>query len=388
MKHSHYIALIIILFSSCYKKGSIITSNSSILEEIIIDPQKGISLSLDSLIEKVEYIKLETTDQNLIGKINQLLFTDSLIFIVDSESSRSINVFDLQGNFKHRIFHLGNGPKEYVEISNICIIPDKEQLAILDRPQHRIIYYKYNGEYVQTEQMPFAFNYFEFLKSGNKVYDIYGVNDAKLGANKESSLIVTDSINNIVYSFFKDIYNRDFFYTKNKTLRKFQEEIYYSPNITDTIYMIKDSIVEAKYHINITENNLTNVNFNTNEEFYNLLNKYYFFNGDYIELKDFTYVNIMSPWGYPSAIYVHSKKKTYLNSNTGDHPLFNFLTTAPKARYKENCIVLDVQSYRILALKDKLYKNEKYNILLDSLFKNLTEDSNPVLFFYHLNNNL
>ncbi len=261
-------------------------------------------------------------------------------------------------------------------------------MAILDRIQRRILYYKYNGEYVSTERVPFINNYFEYLESGNKAYEIYGMNDPELGSDKENSLVVTDSANNVVYSFFKDIHRSDFYYTKNRTLRKFHEGVYYTPNITDTIYCIKDSIVEAKYYIDITQNNVTDMKVTDTKQFHEMLAEHYFFNGDFIELKDFTYINIMSPWGYPSAVYVHGKKKTYLSSGTGNHPFFAFMGTAPKARYKENCIVLDVRSYQILAQKSQLYNGGEHKQLLDSLFENLTEDSNPVLFFYYLNEKL
>ena len=387
MKYVYWVILLC-LFSSCNKSSKVIQSNLSSLEEIVIDPQKGQRLPFDSLIEKIEYVKLESLNDNLIGKISQILFSDSLLFIIDSESTKSINIFDLKGNFKYRICHVGNGPKEYVDISNVCIVPNKKQLAILDRIQRRILYYKYNGEYVLTEQIPFINDYFEYLESGNKAYEIYGMNDPELGGDKENSLVVTNSVNDIIYSFFKDIYKKDFYYTKNRTLRKFQKEVYYSPNIADTIYCIKDSLVEAKYYINITQDNVTDMEIVNTEQFHKMLEDHYFFNGDFIELKNFTYINIMSPWGYPSAVYVHGKKKTYLSSGIGNHPFFAFMGTAPKARYKENCIVIDVQSYQILAQKSQLYNGERYKLLLDSLFENLTEDSNPVLFFYYLNERL
>ena len=377
--------LTVCLFSSCNKPSKAIQSDLSSLEEIIIDPQRGQRLPFDSLIGKIEYVKLESLKDNLIGKISQILFSDSLLFIIDSESTKTINVFNHQGNFKHRICHVGNGPDEYIDISNVCMVPDKKQLAVLDRAQRRILYYKYNGEYVSTEQLPFINDYFEYLESGNKAYEIYGMKDSKLGSDKENSLVVTDSVDNVVYSFFEDVYEKDFYYTKNRTLRKFDKEVYYSPNIVDTIYCIKDSLVEARYYINITQNNITDTEVSNTEQFHKMLEDHYFFNGDFIELKDFTYINIMSPWGYPCAVYVHGKKKTYLSSGIGNHPFFTFMDAAPKARYKENCIVMDVQSYQILALKEQLYRDDRYRQLLDSLFEDLTEDSNPVLFFYYLN---
>ena len=386
MKHLSIVLIACLLFS-CSKPSGSVNTDLSALEEIIIDPQNGEKLSLDSLIENVEFIKLESLDENLIGKISQILFSDNLLFIVDSESTKSINIFDLKGNFIHRIHHVGNGPEEYVDISNVCIVPHKNELAILDRAQRRTLYYNFSGKYVSTEQIPFINNYYEYLESGNKAFEIYGMKDSVLGNDKDNSLVVTDSVHNVIYSFFKDIYRRNFYYTKNKTIRKFDKEIYYSPNITDTIYCVKDSLITAKYFINITQNNATDIEITNTEQFHKILESHYFFNGDFIELKDFTYINIMSPWGYPSAVYVHSNRKTFLNTGVGNHPFFTFMNSAPKARYGDNCIVFDVQSYQILAQKTRLYQSSDYKQELDQLFENLTEDSNPVLFLFHFNSN-
>lgn len=380
--------MIFLLLLSCNKQGDVVGVDTSVLEEIVIDPQQGNFISMDSIIEKIEYVKLETTDNNLIGKISQLLFAENLLIVVDGENTKSIYFFDIHGSFKHSICNIGNGPGEYVEISNVCVVPGKRQLAVLDRLQRRIIYYQFDGKYVYTEQIPFMNNYFEYLESGNKVYEIYGMTDSSLKGYNESAVVVTDSVDRLIYGFYEDIYSRDFYYTKNRTLRKFDNRIYFSPNITDTIFCIKDGIVEAKYHINIKRDNVTNQKYETNEQFYELLKSKYLFNGDFVELKDFTYVNIASPWGTPSAIYSHKSKMTYLNSATGNHPLFMFLNAAPKARYQSNCIVLDVQAYALLAPKTLLYRDGKHDVLLNDLFCNLTEDSNPVLVFYYLNENL
>ena len=52
-------------------------------EEIIIDLKNGKKQLIDDFIESVSYVKLETTNYNLIGKISQILITDSLLIIVD-----------------------------------------------------------------------------------------------------------------------------------------------------------------------------------------------------------------------------------------------------------------------------------------------------------------
>ena len=78
MKYVYWVILLC-LFSSCSKSSKVIQSNLSSLEEIVIDPQKGQRLPFDSLIEKIEYVKLESLNDNLIGKISQILFSDSLL---------------------------------------------------------------------------------------------------------------------------------------------------------------------------------------------------------------------------------------------------------------------------------------------------------------------
>lgn len=389
MKQIFILYIIAILSISCHRQARWVETDTSTLEEIIVDPQNGNILSLDSLIERVEFVKLETNDKDLIGKISQIYFSDSLIFVVDSRFTKSIFIYNMQGQLHNKISQIGNGPGEYSELSNVNFLPEKQLLIVFDRPQKRILSYSYNGEWISTETPPFLSNYFEYSNSGFKAYECYGLDDVKLGKDKNNTLIVTNADNKVLYSFHKDIYNTNFTYTKNKTLRIFDNEIYYSPNINDTIYLITDSLVKAQYCIQIPNHNIPNrQEYLTNSKFEDFLNNHFFFNGDFIELKDFTYVNIMTPWGYPSIIYSHSKKISYLTSNQGNNPFYAFLNTAPKARYQDNCIVLDVDAYIILSVKEKLYQNKTEMAKLNFLFENLTEDSNPVLFFYHLNSNL
>jgi hypothetical protein len=392
MKRNYFITVVLFsLLFSCKDGEKSASIDRTQMESIIIDVEKGKFLPLDSIVENVGFVKLETTDDCLIGSISQLLFTDSLIIIVDKDISKSIFVFNMDGKLKNKVANIGNGPGEYVEASYVCLIPDKEQIVIIDAPQSRVIFYTYAGKYVDMiTKMPFLYDYFEYLKSGNIVYNICSLFDPQLGKNKDNQLILATSEDNVVYGAFKDIYSEKFTFTKNKILRKYANEVYFSPNISDTIFEIQDTIIKAKYHIDLGKKKLPKISENmTDDNFVALWENHFFFNGDFIELKDFTYVNIMLPTEYPAAVYSHSKKKTFLSTGIGNHPLFKFLfNNAPKARYKENCIVVDCQSHLIFSQKQELYQYSRYKAQLDSLYMDLDEDSNPVLFFYHLNPDL
>jgi len=93
---------LILFLSSCNEKEH----KNSILdaEEIVVDAKNQTALPYDSIITKIDYIKLETTDTNLIGQISQLLFIDSLIVVVDQEKAQSAYVFDLTGKFLYSCY--------------------------------------------------------------------------------------------------------------------------------------------------------------------------------------------------------------------------------------------------------------------------------------------
>lgn len=379
---------------SLFSCSNPIANNVTDAEEILIDAQHQSVLSLDSIFEKIDYIKLETTDDNILGPITQILFTDSLLIVVDGESAHTVQVYDLTGKFMYTIGRKGNGPGEYVEVSNVCLVPHKNQIAVLDRAQNRIIYYALDntGTYVSTENTPFQLIYLDFLESGRKAYYKSGLRDPKFGPFIDNQIIITDSVNEIIYGDCYGIFvPGQFNYTMNRPLRKFNNEVCFSPNFSNVIYTITDSVAIPRYHINIAWNGMPPLNDQiTNELFNEYCDKHYIFNGDMIELHDFTYINIMTPAGYPFVVYSHAKKQTFFSSDQGNHPLFPFLKNiAPKARYKDNTVVFDVSAFSLMLNRKELYQEYASDKeWLDELFEGLTEDSNQVILLCHLNKNI
>jgi hypothetical protein len=216
--------------------------------------------------------------------------------------------------------------------------------------------------------------------------------DPAYGKYQDNVLLVTDNKNNIIYGACHDFYSEKFKFIVQRPLRKFGEEVYYSPSWKDTIFLVTDTSVCAKYYINILWNGMPKINKNiTNEIFDTYREKYLRFGGDYIELKDLTFMNITSPVGNPYIIYSHKTKKTYLNLDEAYNPFYAFLNNyhSPVARYKDNAIVFDIQAYQVLASKKSFYDNRKpYKEALDIFYENINEDDNPILFLYYLNTNL
>ncbi|OJV31774.1 MAG: hypothetical protein BGO29_01265 [Bacteroidales bacterium 36-12] len=357
-------------------------------EEIVIDAQNQNALSLDSLIKKVEFIKLETINDNFVGIISQILITDSFIVVVDGRYAKVIRVFDINGKYKNSIGSIGRGPGEYVGIISVCLSHDKKRVVIHDTMQQKIIYYKLNGEYEHSENQAILCNKFEYFPDGNKAYHTGSWGAIELGQYKDSALVVTNNKDSILYGacyeFYKD---GQFAYKMKQSLWRFQDEIYFSPGFSRTIYQVTDSMVIPKYQITIVSNAMPELdNRITSDQFSKYCREYYYFNGDMIELKDLTHINISTPSGYPFVVYSHSKKQTFFSTDQGSHPLFPFLKgLAPHARYGDNAVVFTVSAYHLMINKEEWYKYEPDRQFLEDLYGDLTIDSNPVLVICHLN---
>ena len=380
--------IVILLMLSCSKPQ--LSNFREGAEEIVIDVKNPTAISLDSMINRVEYIKLETTDESLFKSVSQILFVDSFIVISDQSVVR---VFDLSGKFIRSLGHRGQGPGEYIDVDYLTVDPADNSLTIFDRGLAREIHYNItDSTFMYTKRRPFYADNFEYLISGLKAYNCLSIPDPKLRKYKNSLLVVTDRDNNIIYGDFEKYYKENIWeYRMLKALYRFGNEVYFSPDFSNMIYQITDSMVIPKYYLNIAWNGMPPIDRTiTNEIMGDYFKRYFVFNGEFIELKDFSYINVSVPDASDSfVIYSHLRKKTYFTNLDGSHPLFIFIRNAPIARYQDNAVVFEVAPRHLLMGKEDLYKYfGNYKSLLDDLFTGLDEESNSILVICHLNKDM
>ena len=75
----------------------------------------GKPLLLSDIVKDVEYVKLETQDNILVGSINQLKRTKKFVFIY-SWHQNHVMMFDTSGKFIRKIGRVGQGPGEIANI--------------------------------------------------------------------------------------------------------------------------------------------------------------------------------------------------------------------------------------------------------------------------------
>jgi hypothetical protein len=122
---------------------------------VSLDMNEEQSIDFTDMIDSVRFIRLETTDDCLIGKIQKVIFHDGLYYIQDTKAS-SVFVFDGTGKCKLQICKKGQGPGEYIHLKRLLLDYGKKQLLIYDDALRKMIYYTLDGKHIKD--IPFGNN--------------------------------------------------------------------------------------------------------------------------------------------------------------------------------------------------------------------------------------
>ena len=118
--------------------------------------------------------------------------------------------------------------------------------------------------------------------------------------------------------------------------------------------------------------------------------KYITFNGDFFEFEKAALFYISVPNSTsPFAIYSKELKETYKWNLQAYNPYYLFLSMGkPNARFKNNTLVYSILAQHIIQTKkifaEKVKRNQISKSKVDELFNGLSEEDNPVLFFYNI----
>ena len=90
-------------------------------------------------IQVEKNIQLSIPDSIILGKVLQIEFSESEIFLLESGVNVNILVFDRDGSYQRRIFKSGNGPGEYSQIDFFMM--GESSILVYDRSSQKFINY-------------------------------------------------------------------------------------------------------------------------------------------------------------------------------------------------------------------------------------------------------
>ena len=189
------ILILIVLLPSCRESRQKAVTPAEIVAKVdVSESDKGFDVCQIANLEKV--IPLETVGDALIGEIDKLEMDDSHIVILDKQM-RTVWLFGIDGKFIRKIGRLGNGPKEYVSLDDMCFDKENGTVWIWDRIKQVMLEYDLAGELLKEVATGFSSNVFARTKDGFWLYYSYLKNP-----DNNSLILVNEEMDHLVKGFF------------------------------------------------------------------------------------------------------------------------------------------------------------------------------------------
>lgn len=359
-----------------------LSGDYSAVETITIDTEDHRFVSLDNIVEKVDFVRLETTEDCIIGDISHLFFVDNKIIVADQLTSQSIFVFDINGKFLNRISHLGNGPHEYLDITDVDVTPSG-LIVIKDNVKDKLLFFEPNGKFVKERIDIEGGMDLAFIDEHSIAFDTFTSHAPTKEKFKGASLAVCDGDNHIQYLFGENIAEENVFNVRRaECLYRYGNKAYFAPHWDKNIYEVTTDSIIAKYRLEFLPDDVLNYKFKTSDELNTLMKDYPFFNGSFIEMQDYTWLRYMSQEEIsPSILYSHKDKKTYSIYYEFNNPLYIYLQK-PMALYKGNTIAEVVPALYLYINKNAIEETLGETDFTKNLFRDFKLDDNPIVFLF------
>ena len=376
--------IVLFCFIACnYKQANDSIYND--VETISIDYENGPLVCFDSIVSDIKFIKLETKENNMIGDIYKMLITNDRIIIADKFSSKSVHLFDISGKHISKLSNLGNGPQEFLNITDVDITPSG-LIAIKDNYKDILLYYNMDGEFVKKEDILEGGSEIAFIDDHIIAHEIFQsfIPERFKGA----SLCIAED-NKIRTLFGKDggkigVMNIN----RANTMFDYNGNVYYNPSWEKIMYRITSDSIQARYLIELKPDDLLDHKFETTEKWDELQQTYNFFNGSFIEMKNNIWLNYYTPEAKePPVIYSRKDKVVYRIHSKFYNPLLNYLQK-PIALYNENTVAEAVPAFRVYRNQFTINTITGHTAITDSLHNGLTIDDNPIVFLFTIKDDI
>lgn len=248
-----YFLIIACLFSACNPS---MKGDEIIADKLIIfapDPiHANVLTPFDSIVQSIDVVALQTTDNSLISSITKLRIIGNYIVILDTQQ-RSLLFFDRAGNFIKRI-DPGEGPESPHEIRDFTFDED-HNIFILGT--YEIVKFDPNGKYIKRKKLNFEY---DFIGSANPTQIAYLKGDFYLWAGSVGRERLEKNNEYALYKINNDYQvTGKYFVLKNSVMnvyrfQEFADSIIMTPTaLSDTLYKITPEVVSARYWVDFKD---------------------------------------------------------------------------------------------------------------------------------------
>jgi hypothetical protein len=357
-------------------------------------------INLSSFLQDVETIILETNDNCIIGEVNTIRVLDDYIVVMDSEITETVLVFDKEGRFLHRIGQIGQGPGEYIDITDSSIDFEKKEIYLIDFPTNMVHKYDIisgkfiNSIYIDRDDFKSYFMQYVNGKIYTSTIPYFGTDDSFLlqefyasTGNPKSSYLNASAYN----KGWNDFYSRSdgFFYPNEdgsiKYIQMFMDTVISIRNDEIMPYLAiksKNWITEKDIQ-DLIEYKIANEGTLSHEILFGRNISYNI--NHYFDLDNIVYFQYLNSGNMEFVIYNKENNTTRRADFLKDDIVYNgdwFLL--PSFAYADSKGVYSYLKTEQIPRFLEIANTGGLNADLDKrdILEKLPEDSNPVIFYY------
>lgn len=241
------IIIISLLFFNCNNKHK-----ENIKDEVKIIKLNFNDVKIDSVsnyFSDYKIIPLETNENSLIKRIDRLIIHENKIYILDQDL-KSIFMFNENGIYINKIFNVGKGPGEYVQLRDFTITDDSHIVLHSSSP-YKLIFYDMNGKYIFEKKIN---NHYYNISYAESNYIFYDMIPNKLNNFK---LLIKNKNSNSFDKYLESKLETTISYTfSHKHLLK-STRLFFNEGFQNTIYTYANNKIIPYYYISCGDNNLS-----------------------------------------------------------------------------------------------------------------------------------
>lgn len=374
---------IIILFASLIFEGCSKQLKSLDTCTYPIDVDKSIESDFFTIVDSISFIKLETTEENLIGEIGQLIISDKII--LSDRQTNQLMQFSLDGKNISVLSKVGNGPGEYIRLDAFYVDLQNAMIIILDAMQNKIIYYSEDGHFLREAHTPLPYGPKTFSCLAENEFYVFEQDVSSILADFNYNLFICQENMTNPTMLLPFTQTSSVVFSPRITFYHVNDTLVYVPTYKNTIYNVFKDKVEARARIDfgdkwVKDAYIYNPN-NTKDprgfiEGLEKQNFVYFFN----ELENNTHLYVDFYYQGTPYIYVYNKltrKGSVLKSKNKEG--FGFKGKPLSTTHDRFIIPITYSEFKKILNNTFVNFNHKESIIQQ--FSDIKEDNNPILMF-------